>query len=132
MSPNPTTQSETQTEENRSSGLEGNLGSFTGRLNTEQVQELLCQALETEIGGVQIYQTAIRCAQNEELKEEWGKYLEETQNHERLLREVFEKIELDPETDTPGRRVVRHNGESLVQAMEMAMTEGEGNAAQIV
>jgi rubrerythrin len=37
------------------------------------VEELLYQALETELGGVQVYKTAIRCAENEELKEEWEK-----------------------------------------------------------
>lgn len=105
---------------------------LTGELKTQQVQELICQALETEIGGVQIYNTAIRCAQNEELKEEWTKYLEETENHERILREVCEKIQLDPNTDTLGRRVVKHNGESLVAAMEMALSEGEPGVAQIV
>lgn len=105
---------------------------LTGELVTKQVQELIFQALETEIGGVQIYQTALRCAQNDELKEEWTKYLEETENHERILREVCGKIGLDADTDTSGRRVVRHNGEALVEAMEMALNAGEPAAAQIV
>ena len=103
-----------------------------GNLKTEQVRELICQALETEIGGVRIYTTALRCATNEALKEEWTKYLEETENHERILRGVCQKIGLDPETDTRGRRVVRHNGESLVAAMEMALNEGGPAGAQIV
>ncbi len=129
MSPNPT---QSQTERNRNSGAEMQFEELTGELNTKQVQELICQALETEIGGVQIYNTAIRCAQNQELKQEWTKYLEETENHERILREVCEKIQLDPNTDTVGRRVVKHNGESLVAAMEMALNEGEPGVAQIV
>ncbi len=37
-----------------------------------QVEELLYQALETEIGGVEIYQMAIRCAVNGDLKKEEG------------------------------------------------------------
>ena len=40
-------------------------------MKPEQVNELLYQALETELGGVEIYTTAIQCAVNEELKEEW-------------------------------------------------------------
>ena len=52
-----------------------------------QVEELVYQALETELGGVQVYRTAIRCAQNPDLKEEWEKYLEETENHVRVMRE---------------------------------------------
>ncbi len=36
-----------------------------------QIQDLLYQALETEKGGVEVYKTALRCALNEDLKEEW-------------------------------------------------------------
>jgi rubrerythrin len=43
------------------------------QMDPKQVEELLYQALETELGGVQVYKTAIRCAENEELKEEWEK-----------------------------------------------------------
>lgn len=98
----------------------------------EQLHELLYQALETEIGGVQIYQTALRCVINEDLQEEWEKYLDQTQNHEQVLRDVFEKLNLDADLDTPGRQVVRHIGKSLVKAMEMALEAGNPKAAQLV
>jgi rubrerythrin len=100
-------------------------------MNEEHIHELLYQALEVEKGGVQIYQTALRCAVNEDLKEEWEKYLEQTQNHVRILGEVFENLDLDPETESPGRAVVRHIGESLVKAMEMALEDGEPEAAEV-
>ena len=90
------------------------------------------QALETELGGVQVYTTAIQCAVNEELKEEWEKYLEETQNHVEIVQETIETLGLDPETETPGRQVVRHIGQSLVKAMEMALAAGDPAAAQLV
>jgi hypothetical protein len=35
----------------------------------------------------------------------------------------MEKLGLNPATETPGREVVRHIGESLVEAMEMALKE---------
>jgi len=101
-------------------------------MNEAQVEELLYQALETEIGGQQVYEVAIRCAQNSELKEEWQKYLEETRGHEQVLRETFQRIGMDAEKETPGRAVVRHKGESLVKAMEMALKEGGPAAAQLV
>ena len=101
-------------------------------MNTDQVHELLYQALETERGGIQIYKTAIRCALNDDLKEEWTEHLEQTDNHERILLEVFEQLGLDPGTETPGRKVVRHIGESLVKAMEMALKSGPPEAAQLV
>jgi hypothetical protein len=37
--------------------------------------ELLQQMLETELGGVKIYQTALENARNLKLREEWTKYL---------------------------------------------------------
>jgi hypothetical protein len=100
-------------------------------VNDRQVKELLYQALETEIGGQQVYRAAIECAQEPELQEEWKKYLEETTNHERILREAFAKIGLDPEVETPGRKVVRSKAEALVAAMRMALAEGGGEAAQL-
>ena len=100
-------------------------------MKDEQVRELLYRALETEIGGVQVYTTAIRCAQNEELKEEWEKYLEQTENHVTILEDVLTKLDLDVNQETPGRKTVRTIGEALVEAMEMALSEGEPAAAQL-
>ena len=101
-------------------------------MKDEEVHELLYQALETELGGVQVYQTALRCAVNEDLKQEWEEYLEQTQNHVRIVEHVFARLELDPEAETPGRLVVRHIGESLVKAMQMALDGGKPEAAEIV
>jgi len=97
-----------------------------------QIRELLYQALETEMGGVEVYQAALRCVQNEQLKEEWEKYLEQTENHVQIVRDVMTQIGLDPEKETPGREVVRHIGETLVKAMEMALESGEPGAAELV
>jgi hypothetical protein len=101
-------------------------------LNTNHVTGLLYQALETEKGGVQIYTTALRCAVNEDLKEEWNKYLEQTKQHVQIVSEVMKSMELDTEVETPGRKIVRHIGDSLVKAMEMALRGPDLDAAQIV
>jgi len=101
-------------------------------MKDEQVRELLYQALETELGGVQIYTTALRCVENDELKEEWEEYLEQTQQHVQIVQDVLTKLGLDPNEETPGRKVVRHIGEALVESMEMALNEGEPGAAQLV
>jgi hypothetical protein len=101
-------------------------------MKNEQVHQLLYEALETEIGGVLVYKTAIRCALNDDLKEEWEKYLDQTENHERIIRELLGKFELDPDMETPGRKIVRHIGQSLVKAMELALESGNIQAAQIV
>ena len=101
-------------------------------MKDEEVQELLYQALETELGGVQVYTTALKCVVNKDLKKEWEEYLEQTQNHVRVVENIFSRLELDPEVETPGRMIVRHIGESLVKAMEMALKGGKPEAAQIV
>jgi ferritin-like metal-binding protein YciE len=101
-------------------------------MDKAQVEELLYQSLETELGGVQIYQTAIRCAINDDLRQEWQKYLEETENHVRIVTKAFADLGLDPEVETPGRAVVRFKGQSLVQSMEMALADAKPAAAQLV
>jgi rubrerythrin len=101
-------------------------------MHKEQIAELLYQAYETEQGGVKIYETALRCVQNDDLREEWEEYLEQTQEHVEIVEEAMEVFGLDPGVETPGRLVVRHIGESLVQAMQMALDAGIPEAAQIV
>lgn len=101
------------------------------KTKAKQMKELLCQALETELGGVQVYRAAIQCAQNEDLREEWSKYLEQTERHVEIVRGIFETLGLDPETETPGREIVREKGASLVSAMQKALKEAP-EAAEIV
>jgi rubrerythrin len=101
-------------------------------VKNEQLNELLYEALETELGGVQVYETALQCAVNEDLKKEWEEYLDQTRNHVQVLLGVFQKLNLDPETETSGRQVVRHIGQSLVKAMTMARNAGKPEAAQLV
>jgi rubrerythrin len=101
-------------------------------MNEEQVHELLYQALETEKGGIQVYRTALRCVTNEDLREEWEEYLQQTETHEQILRDVFAKIGLDPDAETPGRSVVRQIGQALVKAMDMALEDGDPVAAELV
>lgn len=101
-------------------------------MKQEQVHELLYQALETELGGIEIYSTAARCAVNDDLKKEWEEYLAQTKNHERIVRATMTELGLDAEKETPGRTVVRHIGKSLVYAMEMAKKSGNPEAAQVV
>jgi hypothetical protein len=97
-----------------------------------QVRELLYQALETEQGGIKIYEAAVECAVNEDLHKEWQGYLDETRTHERVLLNVFEQLGLDPNERTPGREVVGHIGQSLVKAIRMAQQAGDPDAAQRV
>ena len=101
-------------------------------MNQDQLNELLLQSLETERGGVQVYSAALKCVINDDLRTEWEKYLEQTTRHEQVMTGVLTELGIDPETETAGRQVVRHTGESLVAAMEMALASGPPEAAELV
>lgn len=100
-------------------------------MNREQLNELMQQMHETEMGGVQVYERALTCALNEDLKKELEKYLEQTKAHVQTVTELMAQLGVAP-ADTPGRLVVRHIGTSLVKAMEMAKTSGPPEAAEMV
>jgi rubrerythrin len=95
------------------------------------VHDLLCQALETEIGGVAVYRMAVLCAENDDLRQEWQKYLEETERHVEIVRGMFSDLSLDPEATTPGRSIVRDKGQALVSAMRKALKDAP-DTAQVV
>jgi rubrerythrin len=101
-------------------------------MNQGQVKELLLQSLQHERGGIEVYQTALQCVVDVGLQHEFQKYLEQTQNHERILLNVLAQLELDPEEPSPGRSVVKMLGESLVGAMQTALRTGTPEAAQLV
>lgn len=102
------------------------------KADTAQLHELLYQVLETELGGVKIYETALRCALNDDLRKEWTDYLDETRAHVQVATSMLESFGLDPNAMTPGRKVVGHIGNSLVTAMEMALAAGDPAAAELV
>lgn len=97
-----------------------------------QLEELVLQMIETELGGEQVYRTALTCAINEDLKKEWEGYLDETLKHQELATAIAKHLDLDPNTHSPGREVVKTLGESYVKAMKKIKTEGAPEAAQLV
>lgn len=96
------------------------------------LNELLHQSLATEKGGVEVYDAALRCVVNEELREEWTKYRDQTKRHVEIMTEVLEKFQLEPGADSVGAGIVEQKGEALIAAMEKALTDGEPGAAQLV
>lgn len=97
-----------------------------------QLQDLLLQMMETELGGEQVYRAAISCAINPDLKKEFEEYLEETLGHQNVVRTLCEELGVDPDGLSPSRSVVQHIGQSLVKAMELAKSNGSPVAAQLV
>ena len=96
------------------------------------VKELILQSLEHEMGGVKISETALKCAQNEDLKEEWEKYHQQTERHVQILQDVCSQLQLDAEEQSPGRKIVHDMGASLVAAMEAVLGAGDKAMAERV
>ena len=101
-------------------------------METAQLKELVLQSLAHERGGVRVYKTALKCAGDERLKEEWGKYFEQTQRHATILEQVCSLMEIDADEQTTGTQVVTALGAALVRAMQDALASGNRDAAQLV
>jgi rubrerythrin len=97
-----------------------------------QLKELLLQSLVHERGGLLIYRTALECVVQDELREEWEKYLQQTQHHVEVLTRVCTTLGLDPGEMTPGCQIVQENGKALVVAMKRALAAADPAAAQLV
>ena len=97
-------------------------------MDKDRLNELLFQSLETEQSGIQVYENAVDCAQNDDLKKEWTKYLEQTTNHEVVMLRVLDAFGLDADTETPGRAIVRQKGQGLVKSMQDALAADPASA----
>ena len=101
-------------------------------MEMQVVKELILQSLEHEMGGVKIYETALKCAQNADLKEDWERYHQETERHVQILQDVCSQMQLDAEEQSPRRKIVADMGRSLVAAMEAALGAGDPAQAECV
>jgi rubrerythrin len=73
-------------------------------MKREELDNLLYEALETEQGGVKIYETPCVRPWNEDLREEWEEYLEQTRRHVQIVEEVFEPSAWTRTSRRPGAR----------------------------
>jgi hypothetical protein len=101
-------------------------------MDRSNLDELLLQAMETELGGEQLYLAAIENAVSPEVRKEWTKYLEETRTHQEVLVRVFAAGGLDVDAESPGRELVRAKGEALVSIVKAARTAGDPNLGELV
>ena len=97
-----------------------------------RLTDLLLQSLQHEMGGVLVYETAIQCAQNRDLRSEWERYLEQTRRHVEILESICERLGVDARQPSPGRDIVDHVGQALVQAMQKALAAGNAQDAELV
>lgn len=96
----------------------------------KHLEELLYQSLETELGGIRIYEAAIACAANADLKKGWSEHLEQAKTHHAALLGVFQELRLDAEKMTPARTAVRRVSESVLEAMRTAKRNASAQAEQ--
>lgn len=100
-------------------------------MNPKQVEALLFQALETELGGEQIYTAALRAATNKDLIKEWTEYLSQTREHQEHLLGACRALGLDPDNAHPSRELVKAKGEFMVTSIHRAIELLDADAAQI-
>jgi hypothetical protein len=101
-------------------------------MNRTMLKELLLESLEYKRGGVKVYGAALECAANDELRDKWIGYYEQTRQHVQIMERVCRKLEIDPDQETPGRQAVHDLSVSLVSAAEAARAAGDAAGVQVV
>ncbi len=100
------------------------------QIDQTMLQELLYQSLEAEMVGINVYECAVLCAVDTQLKSQWLGFLEETLRHREVLLGVFNDLGLEANTQSVGRRIVAGIGATLVSVMQQALADGDAGAAQ--
>ena len=101
-------------------------------MNTQKLELLVLEALQTETGGVRVYDKALECVDNSGLRAEWRKYRDQTERHREVLLEACAKLGIDPNRRAPSCDIVRATADSLVGNMDVALQSGDRALAQIV
>lgn len=106
---------------------------YTARFcGDRSVRDVLLEALETELGNAQVYSTAVQCAIDADLREDWEDHLERTQQHVSVLRAVLAGAQIEEDQDTPRRTAVKRLDRSLVRTMIKAKENADPAAAELV
>ena len=101
-------------------------------MQSDSLNDVVLRSLEFERTGIEVYKTALRCAVTEELREEWDQNLARTLRNERMLTEVCDVMDIDPDEETPDRRMVRQVGSFLVNAMFEALANAPAETAELI
>ena len=65
-------------------------------MENDELKLLPYEVMETELGGVKVYEMAMHC-RVKDTKTEWQEYLEQTPDHVTIVHDMFEKLGFDPE-----------------------------------
>src|SRR5690242_17233231 len=99
---------------------------------TKHATDLLYQTLESEMAAARVYVTALASVQNAVLRTEWEQHLAQTKQHIEIVRQLLADRGLDPHRESVSRQVVRHIGNALVDAIQIALRSRTTDAAEIV
>ncbi len=102
------------------------------KLNETTLADLLYQALETERGGIKVYETAITCAVTDYLRQEWTENLVETRHQEQVLLGIFDAFGLDPKSRPHSGNTSSGIGAALVVLMNKAKDTVTPEQAEMV
>jgi hypothetical protein len=101
-------------------------------MSSDNLNDVVLRSLEHERTGISVYKTALRCATTAELRREWDENLAKTRRNERMLTEVCDVMDIDPDEETPDRRIVRQVGSFLVDTMRQALANASAEAAELI
>ena len=101
-------------------------------MQLDNLNEVVLRSLEHERTGIEVYRTALRCAVTSELRDEWDQNLSRTVRNERMLAEVCDVMDIDPDEETPDRQIVRQVGSFLVSAMREALENANPETAELI
>ena len=101
-------------------------------MKIDQVHERLLRSLERERGRVEIYDAAIRCAVDQDLTQEWRALRDKSQKEVTALEAACAELDVRPEREIAGLRVIRQMSASLVGVMRLALEAGDRAAAELV
>ena len=101
-------------------------------MEMQMVKELMLQSLEHEMGGLQGLRDGAEVRRQRGPEGRVGEVPQETEKHVQVLHDACLQLEIDPEEQTPGRKITHDMGASLVAAMEAALGAGDKEQAQCV
>jgi len=101
-------------------------------MQSDTLNDVVLRSLEHERTGIEVYKTALRCAMAHELREEWDQNLSRTLRNERMLAEVCDVMDIDPDEETADRRIVRQVGNFLVDTMHEALANSPAETAELI
>jgi hypothetical protein len=102
------------------------------KMKLKELHRFIYQGLETELGCIYVYQTAIHCAVLSELGEWWRAQLGRAQRRADLLRDLCVRLDLNPDVESTARQIVRYKAQTMVLTMELSQKFAAKEGSQIV